>query len=266
MYVHNMGFIYRLTSPSNKSYIGQTFRPIEKRFKEHQDPDSPCVAISRAIQKHGWDNMKKKWIEIPDEDLNFYEEMLVALLGTLAPGGYNLKEGGGNGKPCEEVRKKISIAQTGKTLTDDHKQKLSAANIGKTLSNDHKQKLSAAHTGKTLCDDHKQKISVAISGNKNPFHGKTHTDEVKQKISESLTGRTLTDEHTQNISDSHKGDKNHRSKTVYQYDFKDTYVKSFVSSEDAARSLNKKFSSSISECARGIRKSAYGFKWSFTEL
>ena len=30
-----MGFIYMFTSPSNKSYIGQTTRTIEIRRKEH---------------------------------------------------------------------------------------------------------------------------------------------------------------------------------------------------------------------------------------
>ena len=31
-----MGYIYILTSPSGKSYIGQTIRSIEKRFQQHQ--------------------------------------------------------------------------------------------------------------------------------------------------------------------------------------------------------------------------------------
>lgn len=31
-----MGFLYMLTSPSGKSYIGQTIRPIEERLKEHK--------------------------------------------------------------------------------------------------------------------------------------------------------------------------------------------------------------------------------------
>ena len=101
-----MGYIYMLTSPSGKSYIGQTIRDIHKRLEEHQLPSSKCVAVYNAIQKYGWENVKKEWYEVPDEELDFYEEMLVALLGTLAPGGYNLKEGGGNGNLSEETKKK----------------------------------------------------------------------------------------------------------------------------------------------------------------
>ena len=145
-----MGFIYKLThKESRKSYIGQTIRDIEDRLKEHQLTSSGCRAISNAIQKHGWENFDKEWYEVPDEDLNFYEEMLVALLGTLAPGGYNLKEGGGNGKLSEETKKKIKEANIGKTLSEETKQKLSDAMsgekshmYGKTLSEKTKQKIS----------------------------------------------------------------------------------------------------------------------------
>ncbi|AGE56821.1 GIY-YIG catalytic domain-containing endonuclease [Acanthocystis turfacea Chlorella virus NE-JV-2] len=230
-----MGFVYRLTSPSNRSYIGQTIRPIAERFKEHQLPDSPCIAISRAIQKHGWHNMKKDWIEVPDDELNFYEEMLVALLGTITPCGYNLREGGGNGKWCEEV----------------------------------KQKMSDAHAGD-------KNPMFGRTGENHPSFGQTLSDEHKQSISKTMTGRTLTCDHKQNIGNAQKGDKNHmfgrtgenhpRSKKVYQYNLNGMFVQSFASSEDAARSLNKTRGSYISECANGKHESAYGFKWSFTEL
>ncbi|AGE57075.1 GIY-YIG catalytic domain-containing endonuclease [Acanthocystis turfacea Chlorella virus NE-JV-3] len=221
-----MGFIYMLTSPYGKSYIGQTVRPIEERFKNHQKPSSGCVAIYNAIQKYGWEKFEKHWYEVPDEDLNDHEELMVEVLGTLAPGGYNLKEGGGSGgKWCEEVKKKISKTHAGKTLSDDHRKKIGTAQLGRTLSDDHKQNISDAKKGKT------------------------HTDDAKQ-----------------NMSDAHKGEKNSLSKKVYQYELDGTFVQSFASSGEAARSLNKISGSSIRACANGERNSAYGFKWSFTEL
>ena len=49
-----MGFIYILTSPSGKSYIGQTNRPIEERFKEHQKSNSNSFASGgEAAQAFG---------------------------------------------------------------------------------------------------------------------------------------------------------------------------------------------------------------------
>jgi len=105
-----MGYIYMLTSPSEKSYIGQTIRPVEERLKEHRTgKTSGCRAIYNAIQYHGWDAFEKDWYECPDEDLNKHEELMVEVLGTLYPNGYNLKEGGGaNGKMSKETKQKMS--------------------------------------------------------------------------------------------------------------------------------------------------------------
>ncbi|AGE57988.1 GIY-YIG catalytic domain-containing endonuclease [Paramecium bursaria Chlorella virus NW665.2] len=158
-----MGFIYKLTyKVSRKAYIGQTIRPIFERLKEHQFESSGCRAISNAIKKHGWDNFEKEWYEVPDEDLNFYEEMLVALFGTLAPGGYNLMEGGGSsGKRSEETKQKMKEAKTGEK---NHM------------------------FGKEHAKESKQKIREAMSGEKHPMYGKTLSEETKQKMSESKTG------------------------------------------------------------------------------
>ena len=159
-----MGFIYKLTlkKESRKAYIGQTIRPIHKRLEEHQLERSKCKAILGAIKKHGWDNFDKEWYEVPDEELNFYEEMLVALFGTLSPGGYNLVEGGGSkGRPSEESKQKMSEAQSGE---------------------------KSHMYGKTLSEETKKKLSDAKSGEMNPMFGKEHTEETKKKMSDAHTG------------------------------------------------------------------------------
>ena len=112
-----------LKSPSGKLYIGQTIRPIKKRFEDHQRKSNGCSAISSAIKKYGWENFEKDWYECPDEDLNFDEELLVREMGTLSPNGYNLKEGGGNGKDSEETKRKKREAQLGKKNSEESKQK-----------------------------------------------------------------------------------------------------------------------------------------------
>ena len=206
-----MGFIYKLTlkKESRKAYIGQTIRDIHKRLEEHQLPSSKCVAVSHAIQKYGWENVKKEWYEVLDEDLNFYEEMLVALLGTLAPNGYNLMEGGGSkGRPSEESKKKMSEAQTGEKNP----------NYGRTG---------------------KKHPMYGRTGEKHPMYGNNHTEETKKKISEAHIGKTLSDEHRQKMSDAKSGEKNHNSKKVYQYTIDGTYVGSYGSSGEAARALEK---------------------------
>jgi group I intron endonuclease len=239
-----MGYIYILTSPSGKSYVGQTTRPIEKRFKEHQNKKGRCVAIYNAIQKYGWEKIEKDWYECPDEDLNFDEELLVREMGTLAPDGYNLKEGGDNGQMSEESKQKCREAHLGEK---NH-------NYGKPLSEETKQKLSESQKGekshmygKKLSEESKQKMSEAKKGEKHPMYGKTLCEETKQKISEAQ-----------------QGDKNHRSKKVYQYDIEGNLLRTFSTSEEAGRHLEKD-GSNISACARGKRKTAYNFKWSYTK-
>jgi len=253
---------------NEKIYIGQTTRPIKKRLEEHQQKSSCCVAIYRAIHKHGWGNFDKDWYECPDDDLNFYEEMLVALLGTLAPGGYNLREGGGaNGKMSEETKIKMREAHCGKNLSEETKQKLREANVGKKHTNGAKQKMSVSRRGeknhmygKIHTEGTKQKMSEAQRGDKGHWYGKTHTEETKQKMSEAQRGEN-------NPIYGINGEKHHCSKKVYQYRPDGTFVRSFGSAREAGRYL-KKDASSISKCACGDRgfNSAYGFKWYYNQI
>jgi len=227
-----MGYIYILTSPSGKSYIGQTTRPIEERFKKHQQY-SKCTAIYRAMKKYGWDNFKKDYYECPDEDLNFDEELLIREMGTMAPDGYNLKGGGNNAKMSEETKQRMSESQHGKTMSEESKQKMSEARLGKPHG-----------------EEHKKNMREAKRGENNPMYGKTHGEETRRKISETQSG-----------------EKNHMSKKVYQYALDGTFIDSFVSTEEAGRRL-KKAGSLISRCARGAKgcKIAYGFKWSYIKF
>lgn len=289
-----------LTSPSGKVYIGQTIRPIEDRLKEHQKSSSNCVAIYNAIQKYGWNNFEKHWYDCPDEDLDDHENMMVEVLGTFSPDGYNLKKGGGNGKLSEETKNKISKSHIGKTHTEETRGKLKDINMGKTLSKETKQKMSESrigdknhfrgktHTdeakkkmreaqiGKELSDETKEKISAACKGEKHHFYGKSLSEEHKQKLSEAHVGKTLSDDHRRKIRESNIGKsrtnetrqkiREAKSKRVYQYNMNDDLIQSFASTREAARGLNKSSGSKISNCANGMQKSAYGFKWSYTKL
>ncbi|AGE52867.1 GIY-YIG catalytic domain-containing endonuclease [Paramecium bursaria Chlorella virus OR0704.2.2] len=235
-----MGYIYILTSPSKKSYIGQTIQSIEKRFKHHQYTSSTCVAICNAIQKYGWENLEKDWYECPDEDLNFDEELLIRELGTLSPNGYNLKEGGGSkGSYSEESKQKMREAHTGEK---NHW-------YGKTHTAKTKKMMGEKRLGKHHTEESKKKMSQAQKGTKHHFYGKKHTKDSIQKMKEAQLG-----------------DKHHKSKEVYQYDINGNFIMSFACSGEAARKLKMKSSSSIRNCICGLSKTAGGFKWSQYKL
>lgn len=243
-----------LTSPSGKSYIGQTFGTIEERFKDHKKTSSQCTAVRRAIQKYGWKNMKKDWCECLDEDLNFIEEFMISLMGTLAPNGYNLREGGGShGKMSEVTRGRMSKAQRGEKN----------GFYGKNHTEKAKQQNREAQLGKITSDETKQKQREALKGEKSPFFGKAHSDDRKQKNREAHLGIPKSEETKQKMKEAKLGEKNHNSKRVYQYDLDGTFICSFGSTGEAARHLEKDDGSKIRHCARGKQNTAYGFKWSY---
>lgn len=96
-----MGLIYMKTSPSGKSYIGQTIQPEQKRWKAHinsaynlTDARYNCK-ISRAIRKYGAENFQTTILEdnIPDNLLNEKEQYYISLYNTFKE-GYNASAGG----------------------------------------------------------------------------------------------------------------------------------------------------------------------------
>ena len=119
-----MGFIYKITSPSNKPYVGQTKRKVpEKRWKQHCQGaargNSPCIVIGNAIQKYGAENMKFEVIEeCRDDMLNEREHYWIEKLKSLSPNGYNLRSGGGVNELCEESRAKISATKRQKSIDE----------------------------------------------------------------------------------------------------------------------------------------------------
>ena len=103
-----------ITSPSKKSYIGLTCETnIDDRWEGHLKSSSHCTLLKRAINKYGWDNLKKKILiefkyEINDKLLPEYEKRFIKVYNTLAPNGYNCTDGGEGGKKlCEETKQNI---------------------------------------------------------------------------------------------------------------------------------------------------------------
>ena len=113
---------------NNKMYIGQTGRDIKNRLNEYlQDLRTNKhynSYLQNAWNKYGEDNFEFKVLqECDEEDLNTFETLYINILKTLAPDGYNLKEGGSNGKHTKETKQKISKACKGKKTLVRNKKK-----------------------------------------------------------------------------------------------------------------------------------------------
>ena len=95
------GYIYKYTSPSGKSYIGQTMGSLYSRAKSISTGIGykKCSLFWKAIQKYGWSNFEVFILaELPIEKLNEAEQNFIQLYRTLSPNGYNLSSGGEGGK------------------------------------------------------------------------------------------------------------------------------------------------------------------------
>jgi len=185
--------------------------------------------------------------------------------------GYNQTKGGAGVKDLSESsRKKIAESKKGeknpmygKKWTEEKRQKMtemmSGTNnprYGVTLSDETKQKLCNQLKGREITDEWRTKISTTMKG-----VGKS--EEMRKNLSMAKQGTTLTEETKQKIKASRlKGSDNPKSKRVCQYSMDDTLISTHESMSDAARAVHS-YHSVISNCCRGIKKSAAGFKWAY---
>lgn len=173
-------------------YVGQTL-DLDRRISNHLSPSSNCRYLKRALGKYGFENFELAIVERCEleKDANEREKYWILELGTMAPEGYNLKEGGEKaGRPGIEAKKKMSDAaknrkrgfdaewresmrqsQLGRKHPEEVKKKISESHKGIGHSEETKQKLREINLGKSLSEEHKEKISISL---KKRNRGKVH--------------------------------------------------------------------------------------------
>lgn len=88
------GFVYKVSAPSGKEYIGQTQTSVRERFKQHCAKSSGCVRLAAAIKKYGRRHMKVVTLsEVPIAMLDKAEQEAIAKFDTFRR-GYNMTPGG----------------------------------------------------------------------------------------------------------------------------------------------------------------------------
>lgn len=231
-----IGTIYKLTSPSNKCYIGQTINLVErKRTLYNPNKYYSGHRLDNAIKKYGIENFqyeiiiqivessKEKLREKLDELEKFYIEKYDSYSN-----GYNMTLGGSGSNGCfqtEESKRKISEKAKGRK----------GSMLGRHLTEEQKNKIS--------------NFAKTRTGEKNSFYGKTHSEEAKLKI-----GRA-------------------NSIPILQLDLNGNVITEFPSAKEAARSIGKPRADSeiIKVCKGYISPSgkryitALGYKWKYKE-
>jgi group I intron endonuclease len=132
-----MGFLYRLTSPSGKQYVGITSGTVKNRWRYHRKDRlvDRTPALSKAIKKYGYSSfLVETLVEADWDSLVEIEKRAIRKFKTKAPAGYNLTDGG-EGTPgykhTESAKKKLRELATGRTYSEETNKKKGSGWRGK---------------------------------------------------------------------------------------------------------------------------------------
>jgi group I intron endonuclease len=204
MEVHNMkGYIYKITNPSGKIYIGQTINLKVRRNKYKYLNCKNQTRLYKSLLKYGWQNHIFEVLEtieiINAEDLNILEIKYIQQYNCFIKGlNCTLGGQGGSGKVySEESKLKMRNSQLGKKQSEETINKRINSLKGQKRSIEFKEKLKALKTGLIVSEETKKKLSEIN-------RGKTLSEETRSKISNSNKGRIVSQETRRKISEKKK--------------------------------------------------------------
>lgn len=222
--------IYKITSPSGKIYIGQSWN-IKDRFRKYNYKSNQQF-LMRSFFKYGVQNHTFQIIEEFNQDITqeFLDEKEIYYMKFYKDQGFillNIREGGSRGKLSPETILKMKSSLKGR---------------------------QSPNKGKKLSQETKDKISKAKKGWK-------PTLEMILKRNITLTNKALTEKQLLQIDNFRKLGVKSIVKSILQYD-KENFVREYESIAEAQRITNIK-STGICNCLSGRTKSAGGYIWKY---
>ncbi len=163
--------IYKITSPSNKVYIGQSVDIIHRWIAHKSKNKTIKNKLYSSFKRYGIDNHKFEIIcQCDKSELNNLEVYYIELFQCFdSEYGLNLLSGGGsNITNSQGTRKKISISNKGRIPW----------NKGLKTSDETRRKISENRKGKNMKENH-------------PCWGKKRSPETCEKLSKANKGRKL---------------------------------------------------------------------------
>ncbi len=150
--------IYKITSPANKVYIGQTW---DYRLRLNSYRALSCKKqrlIFRSLLKYGFNKHEFEVIhnlptDISQSELNTYENVYWQFYRDAGFYMMNLQEPGNGGKHTESSKNLMSRSRMGNKnrlgkkgkLSDETRNKMSASRVGVKFSDNHKLNMSLSH-------------------------------------------------------------------------------------------------------------------------
>lgn len=221
--------IYKITSPSNKVYVGQSINMESRKSQYRRLKCKRQPKIYNSLKKYGWEQHKfeiieKCSVELLDEREIFWKHHYMSRVDH-------------NWEMvlfCE-----LKDAHTGGERSEDTKKKMSESHRGKKHSEETKIKIGKAHKGKITSPETKDKMKKSQIGK----HNIKKSQETKAKIEKAMTLK--------------------RGKPVVCYNLDGTKHRIFSSLNKASREMGVSLSS-ITLCCQGKKyKSVGGYIWRY---
>ena len=282
-----MGYIYKITNILNqKSYIGKTIRDPEIRWNEHkQDSKHPNLPLQRAFKKYGINSFSFEIIEeVKEELLDEREKYYIKKFNTYKQ-GYNATLGGEGGithtLPKEEIEKILTLWKQKYTISQiskitGHSFSAIQNHIKKTgITNEQYKKQIKLNKNKALKNIKLRERQNSKKENKftkeqeknifedfNNFYSCTYISK-KIKCSYKKLYNFLKNFYTEEEIIARSKIKTSLSKKYYKYTLDDIFIKEYKNREELKQDYTESQIKVIQNCARGAKKNAYGYKWSY---
>lgn len=231
-----LGYVYKITSPSGKVYIGSTIN-IKRRFAAYKSLQCRAqIKVYNSFLKYGIINHIFEIVWIGNFKEMLYQEFTFGKLFDVLnrDKGLNLKLPKINDTySCYsiETREKMSVAAKNKIFSLKTRKKISDFHKGKIVSKETRLKMSNSQIGRKMSKEAKLKMSLARKG-------KVNSIETNKKISERM------------------------KIPVLQFDKNNNFIKEWCCADVAGKTLNIQ-PCHIAGVCKNKRKTIGGFIWKY---
>ena len=198
-------YIYKITSPSGKRYVGSTINIIKRKQSYGNITAKQQVKIYRSIKKYGWQAHKFEIIFVTTQEYMLTAERRLADYYNClcSSNGLNLRLPKIGDVRCvsDETRAKISLASAGRRHSDETKAKLKLARNRRTVkphTDETKKKISLKNKGR-------KPTTAAIQNSINTRRINGVSEETRKKLSLLHKGRVASEETRIKMSKYQKG-------------------------------------------------------------